>query len=138
MADFITAYVKGCATCQATKSSTNKPKVPLYPIMSEKSAHPFSTIALDLIVDLPKSGGYDSILTIMNHDISKATLFFPCNQTIGEMGVTSIFVQHVFPHFRVPRKVISDQDTRFTSEFIKELCQLLDINHNISTVMPKH
>ena len=50
------------------------------------------------------------------------------------MGVTSIFVQQVFPHFEVPQKVISDQDTRFTLEFTKELCRLLDINQNISTV----
>ena len=133
MADFITAYVKGCATCQATKPITNKPKVPLYLITSEKLAQPFSTIALDLIVDLPKSGGYDSILTITNHDVSKAALFFPCNQTIGGMGVASIFAQQVFPHFGIPRKVISDQDTRFTLEFTKELCRLLDINQNIST-----
>ena len=130
---FITAYVKGCATCQATKPSTNKPKVSLYPITSEKSAQPFSTITLDLIVNLPKSGGYDSILTITDHDVSKVTLFFPCNQTIGGMGVASIFAQQVFPHFGVPRKVISDRDMRFTSEFTKELCQLLDINQNIST-----
>ena len=74
MADFITTYVKGCMTCQATKPSTNKPKVPLYPIMTEKLAQPFSTIVLDLIVDLPKSGGYDSILTITNHDVSKAAV----------------------------------------------------------------
>ena len=124
--------IKGCATCQATKPSTNKPKVPLYPITSEKSAQPFSTIALDLIVNLPKSGGYDLILTITDHDVSKAALFFPCNQTIGGMGVALIFVQQVFPHFGVPWKVISDRDTRFTSEFTKELCRILDINQNIS------
>ena len=132
MADFITAYVKGCTTCQATKPSTNKPKVSLYPITSEKLAQPFSMITLDLIVNLPKSGGYDLILTITDHDISKAALFFPCNQTIGGMGVTSIFAQQVFPHFGVSRKVISDQDTRFTLEFTKKLCRLLDINQNIS------
>ena len=105
MADFITAYVKGCMTCQATKPSTNKLKVPLYPITSEKLAQPFSMITLDLIVNLPKSGGYNSILTITDHDISKATLFFPCNQTIRGMGVTSIFAQQVFPHVTARRTV---------------------------------
>ena len=65
-------------------------------------------IMLDLIVDLPKSDGYDSILTITDHDISKAVLFFPCNQTIGGMGVASIYAQQVFLHFGIPQKVISD------------------------------
>src|SRR6202789_3592308 len=133
MVEFITKYMKGCATCQATKASTNKAKVLLYPITSDKTSQPFSTIALDLIVALPSSEGYDSILMITDHDVSKAALFFPCNQTIGALGVASIYAKHVFPHFGVPRKVISDRDTRFTSQFTKELCRLLDISQNIST-----
>jgi hypothetical protein len=133
MADFITNYVKGCATCQATKPSTNKPRVPLYPITTDRSALPFQVIAIDLIVDLPPSDGYDSILTVTDHDVSKATLFFPCNQTIGGTGVASLFAKHIFPHFGVPMRIISDRDTRFTSHFVTELCQLLDIEQNIST-----
>ena len=133
MGDFILSYVKGCAQCQATKLSTNKPKVPLFPITSEKSSQPFSTIALDLIVNLPPSKGYNSILMIMDHDVSKAALFFPCNQTIGVAGVAALFAAQVFPHFGVPSKVISDQDTQFMSHFTKELCQLLDVSQNIST-----
>jgi hypothetical protein len=133
MADFITSYVKGCATCQATKASTNKAKIPLYPITTDRSALPFTVVTIDLIVDLPPSGGYDSILTVTDHDVSKATLFFPCNQTIGGTGVASLFAKHIFPHFRVPTRIISDRDTRFTSHFAKELCRLLDIKQNIST-----
>jgi hypothetical protein len=133
MADFVTSYVKGCATCQTTKPSTNKPKVPLYPITTDPSALPFSVIAIDLIVDLPPSDGYDSILMVTDHDISKASLFFPCNQTIGGTGVASIFATYIFPHFGIPKKIISNRDTRFTSHFAKELCCLLDIEQNIST-----
>jgi Integrase zinc binding domain len=133
MGDFVLSYMKGCAQCQATKPSTNKPKVPLFPISVEKSSQPFSTIALDLIVDLPPSKGYDSILTITDHDVSKAALFFPCTQKIGVAGVAELFATQVFPHFGVPTKVISDRDTRFTSHFTRELCRLLGIAQNIST-----
>jgi hypothetical protein len=105
----------------------------LYPITTEPSALPFSTIALDLIIDLPPSQGYDSILTIMDHDVTKAALFFPCRQTIMGEGVAMIYAQHVFPHYGLPQKVISDRDTRFTSRFIKELERILDITPNMST-----
>ena len=30
--EFVRNYVKGCATCQATKVGTTKPRVPLFPI----------------------------------------------------------------------------------------------------------
>ena len=99
----------------------------------EPSALPFLTIALDLIIDLPPSQGYDSILTIMDHDVTKAALFFPCHQTITGEGVATIYAQHVFSHYGLSQKVISDRDTRFTSRFIKELEKILDITPNMST-----
>ena len=88
---------------------------------------------MDLIVDLPPSEGYDSILTITDHDCTKASLFFPCKQTITSQGVAALYAKHIFPHFGVPNRVISDRDTRFTSNFATELCKQLDVTQNIST-----
>ena len=70
-------YVKGCATCQSTKPRTIQPKPPLHPITPENYQTPFGTIALDFITKLPKCKNHDTILTITDHDCSKATLFFP-------------------------------------------------------------
>ena len=64
MSTFIQEYVKGCATCQATKATTNKPKPPLFPITTNPDALPFEDVAIDLIVKLPTSHSYDSILTV--------------------------------------------------------------------------
>ena len=131
--EFIRNYVKGCATCQVTKAGTTKPRIPLFPIMAQHALISFSVIALDLIVDLPPLEGYDSILTITDHDCTKASLFFPCKQTITSQGIAALYAKHVFPHFGVPNRVISDRDTCFTSNFAIELCTQLDITQNIST-----
>jgi hypothetical protein len=80
------------------------------PITPKEQAPPFATIALDLIMDLPLSQGYDSILTITNHDCSKAAVFIPCLKTITGEGIAQLYVQHIFLHFGAPQKVISDQD----------------------------
>lgn len=133
MGKFVMGYVKGCSTCQETKPSTTKPHPLLIPIPSEPTSLPFYTIALDLIVDLPPSQGYDSILTITDHDVSKAAIFLPCSQMITGEEVAALFATHIFPHFGVPRKVISDQDTWFTSAFTTELLRLLDVSRNMST-----
>jgi Integrase zinc binding domain len=55
MGIFVQEYVKGCATCQATKATTNKPKPPLFPITTNPDALPFKDVAIDLIVKLPIS-----------------------------------------------------------------------------------
>src|SRR5712672_2649022 len=67
MKNFITEYIKGCATCQMTKVNTQPTRPPLFPIYSEINALPFQTISLDFIVKLPVSDGYDTILTITDH-----------------------------------------------------------------------
>ena len=133
MRDHITQYIKGCATCQMNKVNTNPTKPPLYPITPVTDALPFQTITLDFITKLPESDGYDTILTITDHDCSKASIFIPCKETIDSEGVAQLYAQHVVPHYGTPKKVISDRDTRFTSNFTTELCKTLGIKQNIST-----
>ena len=126
-------YVKGCAQCQQNKVNTHAIKAPLNLITPEEEALPFQTIAMDFIVKLPTSGGYDSILTITDHDCTKMMIAIPCNETISVEGVADLYLRQVFPRFRIPAKVISDRDPRFTSKFRRELCRLLGIQQNIST-----
>jgi hypothetical protein len=94
---------------------------------------PFKTIAVDFITKLPPSQGYDSILTVTNHDCTKATLFIPCNKTVTAEETAGLFVKNVFCKYGLPRKIISDRDPRFTSKFTKEVCRILRIAQNIST-----
>ena len=62
------------------------------PITPEREALPFQTIALDFIVKLPKSEGYDSILTITDHDCTKMMIAIPCNETISAEGVADLYL----------------------------------------------
>jgi hypothetical protein len=71
---------------------------------------PFQTIALDFIIKLPISNGFDSILTITDHDCTKMAIFIPCNKSINAEGVANLYLRQVFPRFGLPRKVISDRD----------------------------
>ena len=133
MKTFITEYIKGCASYQMSKINRNPVHPPLFPISPTENAHPFETIALDFITKLPPSGGYDTILTITDTDCSKASIFLPCHETIDSEGVAALYATHMTPHYRIPRKIISDRDVRFTSKFTTDLCRLLDIHQNIST-----
>jgi transposase InsO family protein len=133
MKEWVQQYVKGCGICQQNKANTRPMKPPLYPITPEQGARPFQTIAMDWITKLPLSSGYDSILTITDHDCSKAVLFFPCNETMGTEELARLYFTRVFPLFGIPQKVISDQDPRITSQLAKEVCKEAGITQNIST-----
>jgi hypothetical protein len=126
-------YVKGCADCQRNKVNNHPKKAALSPIFAKPEALPFETVAMDFIVKLPLSEGFDSILTITDHDCTKMTVFIPCNKTISAEGVARLYLQHVFKNYGLPRKIISDCDTRFTGKFMRELCRLLGIQQNMST-----
>ncbi len=133
MKNFTTQYIKGCALCQSQKNITTCPKPPQFPITTNPEAQPFECIALDFITKLPPSEGYDSILTITDHDCSKGSIFIPCKEAIDAIGVAELYGKHVFPHYGLPQKVISDRDPRFTATTMRELCRNLNIKQNIST-----
>jgi hypothetical protein len=119
--------VKGCAICQANKPITHRNNSPIHPITPQEDALPFQTIAIDFIVKLPESEGYDSIMTITDHDCTKAVILVPCQEKIDAKGVAKLFKDHVFPFVGLPKKVISNRDPRFTSTFFKELYKQLNV-----------
>jgi hypothetical protein len=126
-------YVKGCADCQQNKINTHPIRAPLQPIYPKPEALPFETIALDFITKLPESEGSDSILTVVDHDCTKAAIFIPCREEITAEETAGLYVRHVFTRFGLPSRIISDRDPRFASKFTHELCHILGISQNIST-----
>ncbi len=86
-------------------------RAPLQPIFPMPEAMPFATIALDFITKLPISQGHDSILTIMDHDCSKAVILIPCHEEIMAEGVARLLIKNLFVRFGLPTKMISNRDT---------------------------
>ena len=105
---FVEDYMKGCATCQETKVIIPMKHIPLYHLNTFAEQGPFQYISMDLITDLPPSNTYDSILTIVDQGYSKAAKFIPCNKTIDGQGIAKLYLQHLFPWFGIPTRIISD------------------------------
>ncbi len=90
-------YVRGCAECQRNKVNMWPTKASLSPIFPSHEAMPFETVALDFITKLPISQGYDSILTVTNHDCIKAAIFIPCKESMTAEETAGLIVQNIFP-----------------------------------------
>lgn len=108
MKAWIADYVKGCATCQQNKILTHCPKVSLYQITTEEGTLPFQRVAMDLIIGLPTHKGKDMILTIVDHECSRATIFLSCSITITGPGIAQLYIDHIYQWFRLPTKIISN------------------------------
>ena len=126
-------YIKGCADCQRNKINNQTTKAPLSPIFAKPDALPFEMVSMDFIIKLPQSNGYDSILTVTDHDCTKAVILIPCNETIMAEGVPKLYLEHVFKRVGLPNTFIHDRDTQFMSHFAVKLCQALGIKQNAST-----
>ncbi len=131
---WVEQYMKGCTMCQQNKNLMHKPHTPLYKITVPENAPPFTQIAMDLITGLPKSQGFDSILTIVDHGCSRGTIFLPCQSTITGPQIAQLYYQYMYPWFRLPSQIISDRDPCFTSHFGKSLAKELGVTWNLSMV----
>ena len=130
---FVQEYIKGCGICQQNKAITHPNQPPLNPIKPEGSPEPFKTISIDLIVKLPKSKGFDSILTITDQGSTKAVILIPCKETMTAEELAQEYKAKAFPYIGLPSRLISDRDTRFTSKIFWELCEQLGIKQNLSS-----
>src|SRR6267142_1228333 len=118
--------------CRAPRTRRNSQKN-LSRIPADPEAKPFSHVAMDLITGLPKSKGYDAILTIVDHGCSRGAIFLPCTTTIMGPQIAKLYLIHLYRWFGLPKRIISDRDSRFTSHFGRALTKELGIQQNLST-----
>ena len=130
---FVEDYIKGCVRCQESKTNVHRSKAPLQRFDTPVQEGPFQYMSMDLITDLSKSQGFDSVLTIVDQGCSKATKFIPCHKTIDGPGVANEYLKHLVPWFGLPKRIISDCDPHFTSAFGREMTKALGIQQNLST-----
>ncbi len=114
----VEAYVKGCETCQRTKSSTQAKAAPLHPNAIPEG--PWMHISIDMVTGLPDSHGHDTILMIVDR-FSKAIIPVACNVELSAEGWARILRDHVYAKHGMPQVVISDRGPQFVSQFMKEL-----------------
>ena len=126
-------YVKGCADCQRNKVNNQMKRAPLSPIFVKPGALPFETVAMDFIIKLSLSNGYDSVLMVMDHNCTKVVILILCNETITAKGVTKLYLEHAFKHIGLAKVFIHDRDTQFMSSFVVKMCQALGIKQKAST-----
>ena len=124
MAQFIKKYVDGCTPCQQNKTNTHPTIPPLNPIISRETL-PFKQISYNLITDLLVSNGFNSLLVMVDHGLSKGVILCPTKKTITTEGISTIIFRKLYTRFRLFNKIISDWGPQFAAKFQKELGRIL-------------
>ena len=127
-------YISTCDLCNRHKVRTTKvPSSGNVPYDIPEA--PWDVINLDQKTGLPTSrAGNDSIwvftdrLTKMMHAVHGKV-----GQFNDAKALAFLFFEHVFRHHGFPKKIISDRDSRFMSEFWQELFILAGTRLNTST-----
>src|SRR6185295_1622716 len=93
---------------------------------------PWSDIAYDFIVKLPKQGGLDSILVVVDRP-SKMAHFIACKEATNAEELADLFIQHIWRLHGLPKHTVSDRGTTFNSKFLRALYKRLGIAPSFST-----
>ena len=98
-------YVKSCDSCQRVKAQRLGKQGQLIPILPD--CKPWSTIGMDMITKLPLSGGYNSILVVIDL-LSKLTHFVPYKEASSLAVLANTFQSNIFWLHGIPDKILSD------------------------------
>ena len=76
---------------------------------------------MDLITHLPKTKkGYDSVLVIVDY-LTKLIVTRPTYGSATAVDIAKLFVDSVVRVHGLPRTIVSDRDSKFTSHFWREV-----------------
>jgi hypothetical protein len=122
-------YVKGCDQCQKNKTIRKPEHVPLNPLPIPEN--PWQEISIDIIGPLPKSEDRDAIIVIVDRFLKMIHLI-PTTTSLLSLGLAEIYKKEIWRIHWIPRRIISDRGPQFASKFMKELCNALGIERNLS------
>jgi hypothetical protein len=127
----IAEYVALCDNCQRVKAERQRPAGLLQPLKIPEWK--WEEISMDFIVGLPKTqSGYDSIWVIVDR-LSKVAHFIPVKTTYKGSKLAELYISRIVCLHGVPKKIVSDRGTQFTSKFWEKLHESMDTKLNFSS-----
>ncbi len=134
MAQDVAAYIETCDACQRTAVHRHKEYGMLEPL--PQPSKPLETITMDFITGLPPSKWrgkvYDAALVIVEA-FTKFALYIPCRKDIDAPELAELMLERVIAIFGIPKNLVSDRGSLFTSKYWSSLCHYIGAKRRLST-----
>ena len=131
MAKHVKKWVEGCEECARDKRVPNATITPELLNLPEWDLGPEEAMQIDLLPNLPPSGGYENVLTAI--DVLSRYLFAYPLTDASAINVAKAIIDIMTKHAYLPTTLITDKDTAFTSTIIAEVTQILGITLKCAT-----
>jgi transposase InsO family protein len=126
----IVDYVKTCPVCQRVKPDNRKPPGLM---QSSPIGSPWEILYMDMMGPYVKShpGAYTFVLVVID-DFTKWVEIFPLRDaTAARIG--KVLEESLFCRFGMPKTLVSDNGTNFTSNIMKYLCNQWNIEQRFTS-----
>ena len=131
MAKHVKKWVDGCEQCDRDKRAPNATITPELLNLPEWDLGSEDTMQIDLLPNLPPSGGYENVLTAIDV-ISRYVFAYPLTDA-SAINVAKALIDTKTKHAYLPTTLITDKGTAFTSTIIAEITQILGITIKCET-----
>ncbi|WVZ52834.1 hypothetical protein U9M48_003854, partial [Paspalum notatum var. saurae] len=127
----VAEYVAVCDTCQRVKAEHQRPAGLLQPLKIPEWK--WEEISMDFIVGLPRTQkGYNLIWVVVDR-LTKVAHFISVNTTYSGARLAELYISRIVCLHGVPKRIISDRGSQFTSRFWEQLHDSLDSKLRFST-----
>ncbi|KAI3681174.1 hypothetical protein L6452_35959 [Arctium lappa] len=111
----VARYVERCVTCSQVKAEHQRPYGSLQSL--EIPEWKWEHITMDCVTKLPKTlRGHDTIWVIVDR-LTKSAHFLAMRETLPMDMLAKLYIDEVVSRHGVPLSIVSDRDSRFTSNF---------------------
>ena len=127
----VVKYVSTCASCQRVKAVQKKPGGLLQSLPTPDA--PWESVSMDFIVELTETESGKNAIFVLVDRFSKMVHLIPCTTTCTAEEAAELFLSNIYRLHGMPKELICDRDTRWTSQFWKQLCESLNVQIKMSS-----
>eukprot|EP01018_Ginkgo_biloba_P003633 Gb_16330 [translate_table: standard] len=126
----IAEYIQTCEQCQVNKADRDLPGGLLTPLPISEGKW---KISMDFVTSLPKSSKHNDQIFAVVDCLMKTARFIPCKMTNKAKDIVKLLIAEVFTKFGIPKDMVSDRDSKFTSKVWTEVFNAMGTKMNFSS-----
>ena len=126
----ISEYVRTCRMCVRTKVDRRMPQGLLKTLPVPHL--PFEIVLTDEMSGFPLVNGKNTIMVVRDR-ATKYSIFIAAAKSLKAEEMAEIFFDEVSTKYGIPRQIISDRGSKYTSDFWTELTRLFGVQRGLST-----